>query len=109
MPGWGVPSYEEVAVAADAIEAEMRRVGLWSEAPPAPEAFEFRQAFAIDTMAFSQWLQWVFLPRVRSIISERGQFPSTSMVGAQAVREFDGAGEADELVTLLSRFDGLFR
>jgi uncharacterized protein YqcC (DUF446 family) len=103
-----VPTYDEVGAATDAIEAEMRRMGWWSEAPPPPEAFEFRQAFAMDTMAYSQWLQWIFLPRVRSIIAERGDFPSNSMVGTQAVREFDGTWEANELVSLLSKFDGLF-
>lgn len=103
-----MPSYEEAGAAADAIEAEMRRIGMWTEEPPAPEAFEFREAFALDTMAYSQWLQWVFLPRVRSIIAERGEFPTSSMVGVQAVREFDGHWEANELVSLLGRFDGLF-
>ena len=103
-----MPTHEEVGAAANAIEAEMRRIGMWSEQPPAPEAFEFTQAFAMDTMPYSQWLQWVFLPRVRSIIAERGEFPSRSMVGTQAVREFDGTWEANELVSLLSNFDGLF-
>ena len=43
----------------------------------------------MDTMALSQWLQLIFLDRVRSIVAERGQFPPQSQVAAQAVREFD--------------------
>jgi uncharacterized protein YqcC (DUF446 family) len=55
------------------------------------------------------WLQFIFIPRVNSIIAERGQFPKSSSVGAQAVREFDGVPEASKLVSLLSKFDAMFR
>ena len=103
------PDYETVRSHADAIEAEMRRAGYWQPTPPPPEAFEFRGAFAMDTMAFVQWLQWVFLPRVRQVIDERGSFPASSMVGAQAVREFDGDRDAAGLVSKLCAFDSLFR
>ena len=86
----------------------MRRIGFWQSEPPPPEAFEFRAAFAMDTMAFSQWLQFVFIPRVRSLLENGGQWPPSSHVGAQAVREFDGVNEASDLVSLLSEFDALF-
>ena len=87
----------------------MKRIGYWSLELLPDEAYEFQQAFAMDTMAFSQWLQFILIPRVRSIIQQKGDFPSESMVGAQAVREFDGDANASGLVTLLSEFDDLFR
>jgi uncharacterized protein YqcC (DUF446 family) len=87
------------------IETEMRKIGMWSDKQPPPEAFEFTRAFAMDTMAFSQWLQFIFIPRVREILQSGADFPVQSQVGAQAIREFDGQYEADHLVTLLSAFD----
>ena len=90
------------------IEAEMKRTGYWSTQPLPAEAYDFRQAFAMDTMAFPQWLQFVFIPRVRQIIDEQGAFPSQSMVGTQAIREFDGDVNAEQLVSLLNDFDRLF-
>src|SRR5207244_12645283 len=93
----------------DEIEQEMKRIGYWRNEPLPPEMYDFHRAFAMDTMPFSYWLQFIFIPRVRSIIAERGQFPTSSMVGAQAVREFDGDDEANHLVSLLSSFDALFR
>jgi uncharacterized protein YqcC (DUF446 family) len=92
---------------ADAIEAEMRRIGYWQNEPLRAEQMAFAQAFAMDTMTFAQWLQFIFLPRVREAIVSN-QFPSGSSVGAQAVREFDCAPDSDGLVTLLSEFDALF-
>ena len=72
-----------------------------------PEKASFTQAFAMDTMAFPEWLQFVFLPRVRECL-ETGQFPQSSQVGVQAIREFDGWHEASDLVSLLCEFDALF-
>ena len=103
------PNYMQVAQKLDAIEAEMKRVGLWQETPLKPEQYDFRAAFAGDTMAFPQWLQFIFLPNVRSIIAGKGKFPATSQVGAYAVREFDTyAEDTSRLQTLLSEFDQLF-
>ncbi len=98
---------QDVAHCADQIEAEMHRIDMWQSQPLRPEQLEFTQAFAMDTMTFAQWLQFVFLVRVREAIASN-QFPSGSSVGAQAVREFDGDLEAAGLVSLLSEFDALF-
>jgi uncharacterized protein YqcC (DUF446 family) len=92
---------------ADRIEHEMRRIGYWQNQPLPPEQMQFKQAFAMDTMAFTQWLQFVFLPRVREAAGSK-QFPSSSSVGTQAVREFDSDPNAGNLTTLLAEFDALF-
>lgn len=89
----------------DEIEAEMRRIGYWQDAPIEPERMQFRQAFGIDTMAFGQWLQFVFLPNARATLAPGRTPPERSMVAAQAVREFDGCDEAQGLCSLLSAFD----
>jgi uncharacterized protein YqcC (DUF446 family) len=103
------PRYEIVAQKIDAIEAEMKRIGYWQDAPLTPEQYDFRAAFAADTMAFPQWLQFIFIPNVRAIVARQGAFPASSQVGAYAVREFDTYGdEVDNLTTLLIEFDRLF-
>src|SRR5262245_61502944 len=101
------PQQQDVIRHADLIEAELRRIGFWQSQPLRPEQLTFTQAFAMDTMAFAQWLQFIFLPRVREAAASN-QFPSSSSVGAQAVREFDGDTDAANLVTLLAEFDALF-
>ncbi|HET7845465.1 MAG TPA: YqcC family protein [Xanthomonadales bacterium] len=89
----------------DAIEAELRRIGWWQATPLSPEQMQFTQAFGADTMAFSQWLQFVFVPNAREAVAGKRPLPRRSMVGAQAVREFDGVEEAEQLCSLLSSFD----
>jgi len=102
-----MPKAQAVLSKLDQIEAEMQRVGLWQDEPLDPEQYDFRAAFAMDTMSFAQWLQFIFVPNVRSAAAVN-KFPSTSSVGAQAVREFDSVTEASQLITLLSEFDALF-
>ena len=91
----------------DQIEKEMQRIGFWQKQQLRPEQLAFKKAFAMDTMTFAQWLQFVFVPRVREAIASN-HFPTSSSVGAQAVREFDGDPDAAHLVELLSEFDALF-
>ena len=97
-----------VATHLDAIEAEMKRAGVWQSEPLAPEKMAFQQAFGMDTMAFTEWLQFVFLPRARSLLPTHGPWPTSSMVAVQATREFDGWGEGGPLLDRLRAFDALF-
>jgi uncharacterized protein YqcC (DUF446 family) len=96
-----------VGLHAEQIEKEMRRIGVWQKQPLRPEQLGFKQAFAMDTMTFSQWLQFIFLPRVCECVASNN-FPPSSSVGTHAIREFDGCPETDHLVQLLSEFDALF-
>jgi len=100
-----MPDVTEVKARIDEIEAEMKSIGMWRNEPLPPEAYDFHQAFAMDTMPFAYWLQFIFISRVNEIIDAGGQFPTRSQVGAQAVREFDGDDEANHLVSILSSFD----
>jgi uncharacterized protein YqcC (DUF446 family) len=102
------PDYRVVEAKVDDIEREMKRVGLWQDKPLSPEQYNFSSPFAMDTMSYDQWLQFVFIPRVREIIRTEGKFPASSSVGAQAVREFDTYPDAQRLISLLSEFDRLF-
>ena len=103
------PDYAVVAAKLDEIETEMRRIGMWQEQPLRPEQYDFTRAFGMDTMAFDQWLQFIFIPRAREIVAARGKFPPYSQVSAQAVREFDTHPlDTARLQTLLHEFDRLF-
>ena len=109
QPAGSASLRSQVARAISEIEAEMKANGYWAAEPLPPEAYNFHEAFAMDTMAFSQWLQFVFVPRVKQIIEDNEEFPADSMVAVPAIREFDGEPGADRLVQLLCEFDALFR
>jgi dTDP-4-dehydrorhamnose 3,5-epimerase len=102
-----MPNPQQVLLKLEQIEAEMRHIHLWQDNPLEAEQYDFRAAFAGDTMSFPQWLQFIFIPNVKRA-AESGKFPSSSQVSVRAVREFDGMDEASKLIDLLSAFDALF-
>ncbi len=102
-----MPNTQAVLSKLEQIETEMRRVNLWQESPLQPEQYDFKAAFAGDTMSFPQWLQFIFIPNVKRAAAN-GNFPSGSQVSVRATREFDGLEEASTLIELLSEFDALF-
>jgi uncharacterized protein YqcC (DUF446 family) len=90
------------------IIAEMRRIGMYDVPMVSADQLQDMGAFGSDTMSFEQWLRWVFVPRVETLVENDGPWPDTSDVGVIAIKNFDGNDKASELVTLLCQFDGLF-
>src|SRR5947209_15398940 len=104
---------QEVAAKIAEIEDEMKSTGLWQGEPLREEQYKFQQSFAMDTMTFPQWLQFILIPKVKKIIEIGGAFPSHSEVGAKAFREFVmwpayGDRDTERLLSLLNEFDALF-
>lgn len=86
----------------DSIEAELRRLR-YLIGEPAPRQV-VSSAFDCGQMSFEQWLGHVFLPNARAAVAAN-ELPASSQVAAAAVRNLDGADEADTLLDLLSAFD----
>lgn len=93
---------------ADGIEAELKRLGWWQDDPPSEETAIAGGAFGMQTVAFSQWLQVVFVKRLRQAAAGEFEIPSSSSVSTFATREFDGYTEdLDGLMKLLYEVDRL--
>ncbi len=105
------PAFDIVSAKINEIEAEMHRMGMWQDQPLTPEQLDFKEPFGIDKLAFEQWLQLIFIARVKEIIAARGEFPSGSQVADQAFREWVTWGsrnDVEPLIQLLREFDALF-
>jgi uncharacterized protein YqcC (DUF446 family) len=59
----------------DELEAELRSQDFWSDVPPSPEALASDQPFAIDTLSLPEWLQWIYIQRLRALIDARLPLP----------------------------------
>lgn len=58
------------------IEDELRRLGWWQSQVPSAQALDSQQPFCVDTLEFSQWLQWIFVPRMQSLLNSGHALPS---------------------------------
>lgn len=90
------------------VEANLRSSGKWEQQPPDSRDLSSGQPFCIDTLRFEQWLQWVFLPRMKRIIEQQKPLPAKSGIYVYA-HEYLRKGDdfTGTLLTLIKRFDDL--
>ena len=90
------------------IERELRTQGWWDEVAPSAEALASVEPFSVDTLEFEQWLQWIFLPRMKIIIKLGQPLPNASSILVMAETVFtDRPEQSRELRRLLAAFDQL--
>lgn len=100
----------EITRALDAVEYELRRLDLWHDGPPAPEAFLSTVPFALDTMELHQWLRWIFLARMRALVDAGGPMPSGCAVAPMAEEFYKHGGRnVTGLVACLRQLDRLLQ
>ncbi|TQV64358.1 MAG: YqcC family protein [Halothiobacillaceae bacterium] len=93
----------------DAIEREMRTLGLWALEPPPADALASTAPFAHDAMVLEHWLQWIFLPRMRETVRRGIRPPSACNIHAFAAHSFVRHGVAARpVVQAICGFDEAF-
>ena len=70
------------------IEKELRELRLWDSEMISEKALASEQPFAVDTMTFPQWLQFIFLPRMYFIIEQQLQLPGNCGISPMAEEYF---------------------
>lgn len=90
------------------IEAELRRLQLWDKEAPSAEALASTEPFCVDTLSFTQWLQFVFLPRMHSLLDIEQLPPGRCEIQPLAEQYFAETGlPANGLIAVIGRFDAL--
>ncbi len=91
------------------METVMRAQALWEVASPPPQAFDSQLPFCVDTMVFSQWLQWIFIARFRALLEGGHPLPVSCNIAVMAEEAFkDMEPDLEELIGLLRQFDAFF-
>jgi uncharacterized protein YqcC (DUF446 family) len=98
----------QVATLLDALTATLQGAGQWQAAAPPPSAFASQLPFCCDTLRFTEWLQWLFIPRTRALLDAGRPLPSASGIAPMAEEALQGCDwDTTELIHLLQRFDRL--
>lgn len=88
------------------IEAEMRRISLWEGERPSDEALSSLVPFCHDTLEFHQWLQWVFLPKMKAVLETEENFPTSSDIAPLAEYSLARIPQnTGRLLQLIQKFD----
>ncbi|HMB60578.1 MAG TPA: YqcC family protein [Xanthomonadales bacterium] len=99
-------SYLQVADLLLRIEQELRQQDLWHADRPSDEALNSVQPFCYDTLCFTEWLQFIFLPRMKVIIENGLALPPSCDIAPMAEEAFKQLSQnTDELLVLLIECD----
>ena len=79
---------EELAALLVAVANELHAMGLWQEQNPAPQALASVEPFAVDQLSFTQWLQFIFLPRMEQLIETESPLPQSCNIAPMAEESF---------------------
>ena len=82
----------EVAEVLIDIEAQLRQLGQWHKVQPTAEALSSEEPFCVDTLTFTQWLQFIFLPTLYAMLEEGQALPQRCGIAPMAEEYFRGTG-----------------
>lgn len=89
-----------------AIEQEMQNVGLWQTQPPSADALASTQPFCVDTLLFTEWVQWLMLPRLQQMLQSQTPLPQNSNMHAMAEEAFKQlTADTKQLLELIKALD----
>lgn len=93
-------SYQRIDALLNAMQQEMDRIGMWENNAPPAEKLASEQPFCYDTLHVGQWLQWIFIPRMKAIIEHQSPLPLRCDIFPYAEESL--AGYTVDTMTLLS-------
>lgn len=98
--------WHELADALIELERELRVQGLWSPVSPPASSLASSMPFCVDTLAFEQWLQWIFIPRMAVIVERGAGLPGAFNILPMGEEAFAHLGSRQRpLLALLGRLD----
>lgn len=74
----------EIAAQLIDLEAGLRQLDLWSGEPPTAEALQSEQPFAMDSLEFEEWLQFIFLPTIYQVLDSGEALPERCAIAPMA-------------------------
>lgn len=77
--------YSVLNTALKRLEESMHHLSLWPVSKPSLRAMQSTVPFAVDTMSFECWLAYIFIPKMRAVISAGQPIPSMQIAPAAEV------------------------
>ncbi len=91
------------------IEDALRAMNLYTNTPPKPSAFKSSTPFCYDTMSVLEWLQWVMIPKMRTLLMNHSALPTVCDIHPLAEEEFKLIDQpTDSLLAEILVLDQLF-
>jgi len=100
-------SHKEVEILIIKLEQSLREGMLWSSVVPSVEALKSKLPFALDTLFFEQWLQFVFIPKMTVIVNSKSALPDNVKLLPMAEQRFSAAENKPMLMEVIKQIDAI--
>jgi uncharacterized protein YqcC (DUF446 family) len=101
-------SHKEVEILIIKLEQSLRGANLWSNGAPSFEALQSKLPFAFDTMPFEQWLQFVFIPKMFEMVSNKSSLPDNLKLLPMAEQSLDNVNKPSGVIDVITQIDLVF-
>ena len=101
-------SHKEVEILIIKLEEILREAKLWSSSAPPLEAFQSELPFSFDVMLFEQWLQFVFIPKMSEIVSNKSTLPESLQLLPMAEQSIGTAEDQSAIIEVIKQIDLVF-
>lgn len=90
-----------------ALQDLMKESGIWQATRPSNSAFESTMPFCCDTMSFENWLQFVFIPKMRILVSNHQALPCNILIKPMAEESFGRQDSLRAVIEAIGKIDQL--
>jgi uncharacterized protein YqcC (DUF446 family) len=100
---------DKVIVLLNDLHKILRLHKLWQPNAPDAKKLESTLPFCYDTLAFEEWLQFIFIPKITLMINEGLSLPTSISLTPMATEAFKEKGDITaDLLTVIASIDEVF-
>ncbi|MEZ8099904.1 YqcC family protein [Vibrio bivalvicida] len=66
---------KQLAALIDQLEQSMKQLDRWQTESPTEKALQSQQPFALDALTPEEWLQWIFIVKLRAMLEQLQPIP----------------------------------
>ena len=101
-------AYQQLSDMLKTLEESLQSEELWLAQTPSNDALSSVEPFAVGTLTFIQWLQFLFLPQIKQICQEANELPAVCSIAPMAEEYFKSIQiTGDTIVSQLTQIDQL--
>lgn len=100
--------YQQIKRLLTRLEGALLRYGYWEQTPPSKEALSSVAPFAIDTLDCTQWLQWIFIPKMQHLIENKMPLPTSFAISPYIEETFCEGHKHEKILRISKELDAFF-
>lgn len=97
---------EPISALLKMLACELKSQNLWQTKRPSDAKLNSTTPFCYDTLAFEQWLQFIFIPKLTMMINQQQRLPSAISLTPMAEEAFNTLSlNAKPLLAVIQKID----